>query len=140
MYNSDEIMKVLPHRHPFFLIDKIIDMKMGEYAVGIKNISITDPVFQGHFPDQHIYPGVLIIESMAQVGAFMLLLDNENKGKKAYFTKIKEARFLKPVVPGDTLVIKTELISKRLNVGFAKSIAEVDGKIVAKSDIAFAIN
>ncbi len=139
MYNSDQIKEVLPHKYPFLLIDRILEIKEGKWAIGKKNISITDQVFQGHFPDQHIYPGVLLVESMAQVGAFMLLLDKENKGKKAYFTKIENARFLQPVVPGDTLIIKTSLINRRLNIGFAKGEATVDGKLVASAEIAFAI-
>ena len=139
-YNSDEIQKVLPHRFPFLMVDEILDLKMGEYAIGKKNISIHDPVFQGHFPDQHIYPGVLIIETMAQVGAFVILLEEENKGKKAYFTKIKEARFYKPLVPGDTVIIKTELISKRLNVVFAKAVAHLNDELIAKAEIAFALS
>lgn len=138
-FNSNEIQKILPHKQPFIMIDEIVDMELGKFAIGKKNISISDPVFQGHFPDQHIYPGVLLIESMAQVGAFVILLEEENREKKAYFTKIKEARFFRPVLPGDQVLIRTDLITKRLNVGFAKSSAEVKGKVVAKAEIAFAI-
>lgn len=139
-FNSDKIMEVLPHRQPFLLIDKILELEEGKSCTGLKNISITDPIFQGHFPDQHIYPGVLLIESMAQVGAFVILLDEKNKGKKAYFTKIKNARFLKPVLPGDTVIIKTKLISQKLNIGFAEAEAIVNGVLVAKAEISFAIN
>lgn len=139
MYNSNEIQEVLPHRAPFLMVDEIVEIKMGEYAVGTKNISISDPVFQGHFPDQHVYPGVLLIESMAQVGAFVLLLEEENRGKKAYFTKIKNARFYQPIVPGDKILIKTELLTRRLNVGFAKAEAHVGERLVAKAEIAFAL-
>lgn len=138
-FNSDEIQNIIPHRFPFLLIDNIIEMEVGKFAISKKNISISDPVFQGHFPGESIYPGVLIIEAMAQVGAVAILSQEENKGKKAYFTKIKEAKFLKAVRPGDSLIIKTELISKRLNIGFAKSVAKVDNIIVAKSEMAFAL-
>ena len=140
LYNSDQIMKVLPHKQPFLMVDQILEIEDGKYAVGKKNIAITDPVFQGHFPDQHIYPGVLLIESMAQVGAFVILLDETNKGKKAYFTKIKNARFYHPVVPGDTLIIKTSLVKMRLNIGFATAEAFVDDKLVASAELSFALN
>ncbi|EFI42466.1 MULTISPECIES: 3-hydroxyacyl-ACP dehydratase FabZ [Peptoniphilus] len=140
MYNSNEISKILPHKFPFLLIDRIIEMEEGKYAKGIKNITVTDPVFQGHFPDEHVYPGVLIVEAMAQVGAFAILSEEKNIGKKAYFTKIKEVKFLKTVVPGDTLEITTTLISRRLNVGFANCIACVNGEVVCRGEIAFALS
>lgn len=139
-YNSDEIKKILPHRYPFLLVDKIIDGKEGEYIVGIKNISISDAVFQGHFPDHHVYPGVLIIESMAQVGAILLLSEEENKGKIALFTGIKNAKFKREVLPADQLTIRCELIDRRLNIGFARAKAYVDDKLVAFCEMSFAIS
>ncbi|RVU54830.1 3-hydroxyacyl-ACP dehydratase FabZ [Anaerosphaera multitolerans] len=138
-YNSNEIMEILPHRHPFLLVDKIVEYKEGDYAKGIKNISISDPVFQGHFPNNHIYPGVLIVETMAQVGAVAILSTEENRGKLAFFTSIKSARFLKMVRPGDTLEITAKLKSQKLNIGFATCEAYVKGELVCKAEISFAI-
>lgn len=138
-YNSNEIMKILPHRQPLLLVDKITEIEEGKYAKGIKNISVSDPVFQGHFPDEHIYPGVLIIEAMAQVGAVAMLQSEENRGKKAYFTSIKAARFHKMVRPGDTLNITTTLKSQKLNIGFASCEAYVGDELAAKAEISFAI-
>ncbi|MDO5712807.1 MAG: 3-hydroxyacyl-ACP dehydratase FabZ [Tissierellia bacterium] len=138
-YNSNSIMNFLPHRYPFLLIDRILEVEEGVSATGIKNITITDPVFQGHFPDEHVYPGVLIVESMAQVGAVALLSMEENKGKKAYFTRIKNVKFIHPVIPGDTLMITTTLTKMRLNVGFASCEARVDERVVCKGEIAFAL-
>ena len=105
-YNSNEIMKIIPHRYPFLLVDKITELEKGVRAKGIKNITVSDPVFQGHFPNNHVYPGVLTIESMAQVGAVAILSEEENKSKTAYFASIKKARFHKMVSPGDTLEIE----------------------------------
>lgn len=138
-YNSDEIKKILPHRHPFLLVDRIIDGEEGKFAVGIKNISISDPVFAGHFPDHNVYPGVLIIESVAQVGAVVILSQEENRGKIAFFAGIKNAKFKREVLPGDTLKIFCELESIRANIGFAKGKVYVDDKIACICEISFAI-
>ncbi|SHH56659.1 3-hydroxyacyl-[acyl-carrier-protein] dehydratase [Anaerosphaera aminiphila DSM 21120] len=138
-YNSNEIMDIIPHRYPFLLVDKIVEIEEGHYAKGIKNISISDAVFQGHFPDNHVYPGVLIVETMAQVGAVAILSTEDNKGKTAYFTSIKSARFLKMVKPGDTLEITSTLKSQKLNIGFASCEAYVEGELVCKAEISFAI-
>ena len=138
-YNCDEIKKIIPHRHPFLLIDKIIDGEEGKYAVGIKNISISDPVFQGHFPEHNVYPGVLIIEAVAQVGAVAILAHEENKRKIALFAGIKNAKFKREVLPGDTLKIKCELEAIRANIGFARGKVYVDDSIVSECSISFAI-
>lgn len=139
MYDAKAIQAILPHRHPFLLIDRIIAIEEGKSATGISNISMKDAVFQGHFPDEPIYPGVLIVEAMAQVGAVALLAMAENKGKKAYFTRIQNARFQKPVRPGDVLEITTSLTKQRLNIGFADAVAKVGEDIVCQATIAFAL-
>lgn len=139
IYDAQAIQKVLPHRAPFLLIDRITELEAGSSATGIHAVSIADPVFTGHFPDEAIYPGVLIIEAMAQVGAFAILSEDENKGKKAYFVRIEKARFLKPVRPGDTLVLTTRLLRRRLHIGFAEGEAFVDGEKVCEAEIAFAL-
>lgn len=139
MLDSNDIKKIIPHRYPMTMIDKIIEIKKGEYAIGIKNISITDPVFNGHFPDFHIYPGVLLIESMAQVGAIAILSEEKYKGKYAYFAGIEKAKFKKPVVPGDTLKIKTDLIKIRHGLGLAQANCTVEGIEVASAKISFVI-
>lgn len=120
----DEIKKVLPHRYPFLLVDRIIEGKIGEYAIGIKQITGNEAFFQGHFPAEAIFPGVLQIEAMAQVGAVALLTKEENKGKIALFAGIKTARFKAPVKPGDSLVISTEFTGQKAGIGFAKAKAQ----------------
>ena len=139
VYNSNDIKNILPHRYPFLLIDRILEVSQGVSATGLKNITVTDPVFQGHFPDEHVYPGVLLVEAMAQVGAVALLSKEENRGKKAYFSRIKNVKFIRPVVPGDTLIITTTLTGIRRNLGFATCEAKVDDKVVCKGEIGFAL-
>ena len=104
-YNSDEIAKILPHRYPFALVDRIVDGEEGKWAKGIKCVTVNEPFFQGHFPQYHVMPGVLIVEAMAQVGGVALLSMPENKGKLALFGGIKNARFRRQVTPGDVLEI-----------------------------------
>ncbi len=136
-YDIDEILKILPHKYPFLLIDKIIDGEDGKWALGIKNVTANEEFFTGHFPNKPIMPAVLILEAMAQTGAVAILA--KEKDKLAVFTSVKSSKFKNMVRPGDTLVIKTELIDKKLNIGFAKSIAKVDDKIVATAEFSFAI-
>lgn len=138
-YNSNEIMEIIPHRYPFLLVDRITEVEEGKGAKGIKNITVSDPVFQGHFPDNHVYPGVLILESMAQVGAVAILSEEANLGKLVYLTSIKKSRFYKQVIPGDTMEIETNLISRKLNIGFAKCKAFVAGELVCEGELSFAI-
>ncbi len=138
-YDSNQLQKILPHRHPFLLIDKILESEPGKSATGLKNISVVDPVFQGHFPEFHVYPAVLQLEAMAQVGAIALLEKPENKGKIALFAGLKEAKFKKTVKPGDTLIIKTELIKVRMGIGIAKARVEVDNAVVSTATLMFAI-
>jgi len=137
--NSNEIQQILPHRYPFLLVDKIVDMEPGKSAKGIKCVSANEMQFMGHFPQQHVMPGVLIIEALAQTGAVALLSEEENKGKIAFFGGIKNARFRKQVVPGDVLELSCEIISRRGPVGVGKATATVDGKVAVTAELTFAI-
>lgn len=137
--NSNEIQQILPHRYPFLLVDKIVDMEPGKSAKGIKCVSANEMQFMGHFPQLHVMPGVLIIEALAQTGAVALLCEEENKGKIAFFGGIKNARFRKQVVPGDVLELSCEIISRRGPVGVGKATATVDGKVAVTAELTFAI-
>lgn len=139
MLNSIEIQKIIPHRYPFLLVDKIIEMEVGKKAIGIKNVTINEPFFQGHFPGNPIMPGVLMVEALAQVGAVSILSMEEYKGKIAVFTGIDKVKFRRQVVPGDTLKLEVEIISIRRNIGKGNAIATVDGNVAVKGEIAFAI-
>jgi len=125
---AKEIQQIIPHRWPFLLVDKIVEMENGVRAVGIKNVSVNEPFFQGHFPGQPIMPGVLIVEALAQVGAIALLSQPENKGKIVYFAGIDSFRFRRPVLPGDTLRLEVNLTKMRGPVGKGSVKAEVEGK------------
>jgi beta-hydroxyacyl-[acyl carrier protein] dehydratase FabZ len=131
------IQKILPHRYPFLLVDKIIS-STDKTIVGIKNVTINEPFFQGHFPGHPIMPGVLILEAMAQVGGIGALSLPENLGKMAYFLSIKEAKFRKPVLPGDQLVIEVEVLKKKLSVLQVRATAKVDGEVVTEAEMMFA--
>ena len=131
------IQKVLPHRYPFLLVDKIIEI-VGSKVVGIKNVTINEPFFQGHFPEHPIMPGVLIIEAMAQVGGVGALNMKANIGKLAYFLSINNARFRKPVLPGDVLRLEIDLLKSKLNIMKTHGVAKVDGEVVAEADMMFA--
>lgn len=138
MLNNIEIQKILPHRYPFLLIDKVIEM--GEKnIVAIKNVTINEPFFQGHFPGNPIMPGVLITEALAQVGAVMLLALEENRGKLGVFTGIDGFKFRRQVVPGDTLRLEAELLKYRHGMGKASVKATVDGEVAAMGEISFAV-
>ena len=137
--NSNEIKQILPHRYPFLLVDKIVELEPGKSAKGIKCVSANEMQFMGHFPQMHVMPGVLIIEALAQTGACAILCEEENKGKIAFFGGIKNARFRKQVVPGDVLELSCEIISRRGPVGIGKATATVDGKIAVTAELTFAI-
>ena len=134
-----EIQKIIPHRYPLLLVDQIIDMEEGKSIVGIKNVTINEPFFQGHFPGKPIMPGVLITESLAQVGAVMLLSMEENRGKLGVFTGINNFKFRHQVVPGETLRLEAELISYRHGMGKANVKATVNGELAASGEISFAV-
>lgn len=137
--NSNEIQKILPHRYPFLLVDKITDMDPGKWAKGIKCVSANEMHFVGHFPEQHIMPGVLIMEALAQTGGVAILSQEEDRGKIAIFGGIKKCRFRQQVLPGDVLELYCEITDRRGPVGFGKGVAKVNGKIAAEGEITFAI-
>lgn len=139
MLNNIDIQRILPHRYPFLLVDKIVEMEEGKSVKGIKNVTINEPFFQGHFPGNPIMPGVLICEALAQVGAVLLLGMEENKGKLGVLTGINNFKFRKQVVPGDTLELYAELVTYRHGMGKANVEAKVDGKTAAKGEMSFAV-
>lgn len=139
MLDINEIKKILPHRYPFLLVDRIEEMEPGVKAVGYKNVTVNEPFFQGHFPEYPVMPGVLLIEALAQVGAVAILSLEENKGKLAFFGGIKNAKFRKQVVPGDVVKLETEIIKCKGPMGIGKAVATVDGKMAAEAEISFMI-
>ena len=139
MLNNIEIQKIIPHRYPFLLVDRIDEIEPGKRAVGIKNVTVNEPFFQGHFPGNPIMPGVLILEALAQVGCVAILSLEENKGKLGVFTGINEMRFRRQVVPGDTLRLEAEMLVFKRGIGKAKVIATVEGKTAAEGEIMFAL-
>lgn len=134
-----QIQAVLPHRYPFLLVDRIVEMETGKKAVGIKNVTINEPFFQGHFPDYPVMPGVLIVEALAQVGAVAILSVEENRGKIGLLAGLDGFRFKEQVRPGDTLVLEVELTRVRGSVGKGHGVAKVNGKVVAEGDLMFAL-
>jgi 3-hydroxyacyl-[acyl-carrier-protein] dehydratase len=141
LYNVVEIQKILPHRFPFLLVDRITELQAGAYIEGYKNVSISEPVFQGHFPDHPIYPGVMIIEGMAQAGGVLAFksMDNatqeEIENKVVYFMSIDKAKFRSPVTPGDQLVYKIDVIKNKGAIWQLDAKAYVDDKIVAQAEL-----
>ncbi len=141
LYNVVDIQNILPHRYPFLLVDRITELTPGEYIEGIKNVSISEPVFQGHFPDHPIYPGVMIIEGMAQAGgvlAFKSMSEEDQKNhdsKVVYFMSIDKAKFRAPVTPGDQLVYKINVMRNKGAVWQFDAKAYVDDKVVAQAEL-----
>lgn len=134
-----EIQKIIPHRYPMLLIDRVIDLQPGEKAVALRNVTIHEEVFNGHFPGNPVMPGALIVEALAQTGAVALLSMDEFKGKTAYFGGIKSARFHQIVRPGDTLRLEVQLTKLREHIGSGKGIAYVGDKKVCTAELTFMI-
>lgn len=139
VYTTQEIMEILPHRHPFLLIDTIEELEPGKRAVGKKCVTFSEPYFAGHFPGNPVMPGVLIIEALAQTGAAAILSLPENRGKTAYFAGIDKAKFKQMVRPGAVLTLETQIIRTKGPIGVGEAVATVDGKLVAKAELTFAI-
>ncbi len=139
LLDIEDIRTLLPHRYPFLLVDRVLELRPGERVVGLKNVTINEPFFNGHFPGLAVMPGVLICEAMAQVAGLMILSMPEHTGKLAYIAEMDNARFRIPVVPGDTLIIEARLIKIRSLLSKVRMIARVDGKVAAECDMTFAI-
>lgn len=137
--NTQQIMDILPHRSPFLLIDTVEELEPGVKCVAKKNVTMNEPHFMGHFPENPVMPGVLIIEALAQTGAVAILCQDEWKGKTAYFAGINNAKFKQKVVPGDTLELTTEIIKVKGPIGVGKAVARVNGKVVCMAELTFAI-
>ena len=136
MMTIQEILKLLPHRYPLLLVDRVLEIEPGKRIKAIKNVTANEPHFTGHFPGAPIMPGVLILESMAQCGALMFLQDVPDRDKRLfYFGGVDKARFRRPVVPGDQLVLDVECIQRRSNSARIRGVATVDGNIVAEAEI-----
>jgi 3-hydroxyacyl-[acyl-carrier-protein] dehydratase len=136
---AKEIMEIIPHRQPFMLIDTIEEMEEGKRVVAKKCVSYNEPFFSGHFPQEPVMPGVLIVEALAQTGAVAILSQPEFKGKTAYFAAINNAKFKGKVVPGDVLTLETEIIKIKGSIGVGAGKAYVDGKLVTQAELTFAI-
>jgi 3-hydroxyacyl-[acyl-carrier-protein] dehydratase len=139
MLDIQQIQAIIPHRYPFLLVDRILEIEEGKRAVGIKNVSANEAFFAGHFPEYPVMPGVLIVEALAQVGAVAMLKKEENRGRLAFFTGIDNCRFKKQVKPGDQLRLEVEIIRAKGPIGKGKGVATVDGELVCETEIMFAL-
>ena len=139
MLTYDQIKAIIPHRPPFLLIDRVVEIEAGKSCRGIKQVSGNEPFFEGHFPEYAVMPGVLIVEALAQVGGVALLQQEEFKGKLAFFAGIDKCRFKKQVTPGDTLDLYVEITKIKGPIGKGSAVAKVDGEIACQCGITFAI-
>lgn len=137
--NSNQIQEIIPHRYPFLLVDQITAIEEGVSATGLKNVTANEYFFLGHFPQEHVMPGVLIVEALAQVGAITILKKEENKGKIAYFAAINDCKFRRKVIPGDTLTLTVEIIKSRANFGVGKAVARVGDAVACECELSFMI-
>jgi 3-hydroxyacyl-[acyl-carrier-protein] dehydratase len=138
MLGIHEILKRLPHRYPFLLVDRVLELTPGERCVALKNVTANEPQFQGHWPENPMMPGVLVLEAMAQVGAICVLSCPENAGQLAVFAGIDGVRFRRQVMPGDQLIFEVEITRRKGNIGKAQGRAKVDGQLVCEGEFTFA--
>ncbi|HYF93341.1 MAG TPA: 3-hydroxyacyl-ACP dehydratase FabZ [Symbiobacteriaceae bacterium] len=139
MLDTKQIMEIIPHRHPILMVDRIVEMEPGKRAVGMKNVSANEPVFQGHYPGNPIFPGVLILEAMAQTGAVALMTLPELAGRVPLFAGLDEAKFKRPVLPGDQLRLEVEIIAMKRGLGMGAAKAYVGENLVAEAIVKFAL-
>jgi len=137
MYDINDIKSMLPHRYPFLLIDRVLEIVPKQRIVALKNVTANESYFNGHFPAKPVMPGVLIIESMAQAAGLVMLSQDEHRGKVPYFTGIDNARFRRSVVPGDQIIIEVEVLRIKGNVGRVKGWAKVDNQVAAEAEMMF---
>ncbi len=139
MLDSQQIKEIIPHRYPFLLVDKVTEKEEGKRVVGLKNVTINEPFFQGHFPEYPVMPGVLILEALAQVGAIAVLDMEQNKGKIGFLAGVDKCRFKRQVKPGDQLRLEVEILRMKGPIGKGKGIATVNGEVACEAEIMFAI-
>lgn len=139
MLDVKQIMDILPHRFPFLMVDRVLELEPGERAVGIKNVTINEPFFEGHWPNNPVMPGVLVLEAMAQMGGIMLLTVDPDAAQLALFGGVTKARFRHQVHPGDQLRLEVEMVRRKGAVGRMKAQASVDGRVVADAELTFAL-
>lgn len=139
MLDVQKIKEIIPHRYPFLLVDKVTEMEEGKRVVGLKNVSVNEPFFSGHFPEYPVMPGVLILEALAQVGAIAVLDMEQNKGKIGFLAGVDKCRFKRQVQPGDQLRLEVEILRMKGPIGKGKGIATVDGEVACEAEIMFAI-
>lgn len=137
--NSNQIQEIIPHRYPFLLVDRIIELIPGQSAKGIKCVSAGEGQFVGHFPQEHVMPGVLMVEALAQVGAVALMSQEEHRGKIAYFAGINKCRFRRKVIPGDVLELSIAIKKMKMGIGFGEAVASVDGEVAVEAELMFSI-
>ena len=137
MIDINEIKKMLPHRYPFLLVDRVLEIEPEKRVVALKNVTANENFFNGHFPSKPVMPGVLIVECMAQAAGLVMLSEEKHKGKVPYFTGIDKARFRRTIVPGDQIIIEVEVLHLRGNVGRVQAFAKVDNQVAAEAEMMF---